>query len=156
MAFRDQTLSPTTQPSSQAALGEFDPSLVGTEMARGTLADGRAWSVALGGSDDDKYVVDLAIDGEQVATWGNLDTALFGVISAQLGDVDLVLAAWPSSSSDGTILTVGNAAGDPVAAASLAPFAPIPDVAFAVQVVVHDGTVFGELVDAAGDVLARS
>lgn len=155
VAFRDQTLSPTTQPSSQATLGEFDPSLVGSVIGTGELPDGRVWTATLGGSDDGKYLVDLAIDGEQVGTWGTLDNALFGVISTQFGDVDLVLAAWLTSAADGTQLRVSNAAGESPGVA-LVPFAPIPDVAFAVQVVVHDGTAVGELVDATGDVLARS
>lgn len=155
VAFRDRTLSPTTQPSSQATLGEFDPSLIGTEMASGTLADGRAWSVTLGGSDDQHYVVDIALDGEPVATWGNLDTALFGVVSMGIGDVDLVVAAWPASDAEGAELRVTNGAGETVV--PLAPFGVFPDVAFAVHVVEHDGEVAtGELVDAAGDVLARS
>ena len=155
VAFREQTMSPTTQPSSPATLGEFDPSLVGTEMASGTLADGRAWSVTLGGSDDQHYVVDISLDGEPVATWGNLDTALFGVMSMGIGDVDLVVAAWPASDAEGAELRVTNGAGETVT--PLAPVGAFPDVAFAVQVVGHDGEVAtGELVNAVGSVVARS
>jgi hypothetical protein len=155
VTFREQTLNPTTLPAAEQVLGTFDRSLVGSVIGTGSLSDGRVWTATLGASDDDKYLVDLAIDGEFTGSWGTLDNALFGVISAQFGDVDLVLAAWPASAADGTELRVSNTEGES-AAVPLVPFTPIPDVAFAVHVGVHAGTVVGELVDDSGEVLARS
>ncbi len=121
----------------------------------GTLPDGRAWSVSLGGSDDDQYVVEVIVDGVSVGSWGPLENALFGVISAQFGDLDLVVATWPADAAVGAILRVSNATGPPTTS-PLELFEPIPSVAFSVQVVIHDGAVIGELVNADGAVVARS